>query len=347
MGDYFLERTAQRDAARHEERLRKALAGVLRDLVAEEAIVGGGDEHLRVSYPVLRERRLHFADATGGIVLEDGGTGQGAGDAPGEVVLDWLREEMAQVFDRRWRLPEIAPPGGRGVQRSEAESLANVGSWASLARRRSMLRAMARCRAAHRPLAIAQEDLRFRTTAARRAPSPDIRIVALRDVSGSMGDEKKQLCRSFFFWLTNFIRRTYGPLEILYVVHHTEAQQVPEEEFFRRAESGGTKVSAAYRLAAEFGAESYHRGQQTIVLHFTDGDNWGDADNRLARELVQGMLPVIGLFAYVEVRPHGRTSGLGSALAEITHPRFRSLRVTDRQSVLTALDQLFGAEGTG
>jgi uncharacterized sporulation protein YeaH/YhbH (DUF444 family) len=79
--------------------------------------------------------------------------------------------------------------------------------------------------------------------------------------------------------------------------------------------------------------------------HFTDGDNWGDADNRLAQDLVQGMLPMIGLFASVEVRPHGRPSGLGSTLAEISDPRFLSLRVTDRQSVLGVLDQLFGTEG--
>ena len=82
-----------------------------------------------------------------------------------------------------------------------------------------------------------------------------------------------------------------------------------------------------------------------LRLLLPDGDNWGDADNRLARDLVQGMLPLIGLFAYVEVRPHGRPSGLGSTLGDIADPRFRSLRVTDRQSVLGALDQLFGAEG--
>ncbi len=77
----------------------------------------------------------------------------------------------------------------------------------------------------------------------------------------------------------------------------------------------------------------------------TGGDNWGDADNRMARDLAQGMLQVVGLSAHVEVRPHGRPSGLGSALLAISHPHFRSLRVTDRQSVRGALDLLFGADG--
>ena len=56
---------------------------------------------------------------------------------------------------------------------------------------------------------------------------------------------------------------------------------------------------------------------------------------------------MIGLFAYVEVRPHGRPSGLSSTLAEIADPRFRSLRVTDRQSVFGALDPLFGTDDAG
>ncbi len=347
MEDYFLERSAERDAVRHEERVRAALSGYLRELVAEEAIVGGDEHTLRVAYPVLRERRLRFADSARGLILEGPGHGSGAGDAPGDSVLDWLREEIAQVLDRRWRLPDLARPGGQGVQRAEAEGISRVGNWACIARRETMLAALRRARAKGAPLTLADEDLRFRSVTSRRAPAPDIRIVALRDVSGSMGDEKKQLCRSFFYWLTGFVRRQYGPLEIIYIIHHTEAQRVSEDEFFRRAESGGTKVSAAYRLAAEYGAQSHGRGQQAIVLHFTDGDNWGDADNRLARDLVQGMLPLIGLFAYVEVRPHGRPSGLGSTLAEIADPRFRSLRVTDRQSVLGALDELFGIDVTG
>ncbi len=270
MDDYFLERSAERDAVRHEERLRAALSGYLRDLVAEEAIVGGDDHQLRVSYPVLRERRLHFADAGQGILIDGPGCGNGAGDAPGENVLDWLREEIAEVLDRRWKLPDIAPPGGRGVQRNETESLARIGRWAALARRESMRLALVRAQSRGGPRGLTEEDLRFRSVASQRAPAPDVRIIALRDVSGSMGDEKKQLCRSFFYWLTNFIRRRYGPLEIVYVIHHTDAQRVSEEEFFRRAESGGTKVSAAYRLAAEYGRESFGRGQQSVVLHFTE-----------------------------------------------------------------------------
>lgn len=80
--------------------------------------------------------------------------------------------------------------------------------------------------------------------------------------------------------------------------------------------------------------------RSTLSKHLSDGDNWEDTDSPLARDLVQGMLPMIGLFAYV-VRPHGRPSGprqhargdLGSAL-----PHCAS------QIVLGALEQLFGTD---
>ncbi len=76
--------------------------------------------------------------------------------------------------------------------------------------------------------------------------------------------------------------------------------------------------------------------------HSPDGDNWGDSDNRISRDLVREILQTSELFAYVEVRPHGRASGLGTALSEVEAPHFRALRVADRQGVLDALDALFG-----
>ena len=118
-------------------------------------------------------------------------------------------------------------------------------------------------------------------------------------------------------------------------------RRVEEEEFFRLVESGGTKVSSAYRMALDLARAAKASGRQVLALHFTDGDNWGDSDNRISRQLVREILGTTELFAYVEVRPHGRTSGLGTALAEVEEQHFRALRVADRQGVLDALDPLF------
>jgi len=87
---------------------------------------------------------------------------------------------------------------------------------------------------------------------------------------------------------------------------------------------------------------SEHRIQQGIRrppnAHFTDGDNWGEADYRLSLNIVRQTLEFTEFFDCAEVRPHGRPSGLGTALGGIEERNFRALRVTDHQNVHGALD---------
>ena len=62
----------------------------------------------------------------------------------------------------------------------------------------------------------------------------------IMDVSGSMGKRKKFLARSFFFLLYQFLRYKYQNIDIVFISHTTEAQEVNEDDFFRKASSGGT-----------------------------------------------------------------------------------------------------------
>jgi uncharacterized protein len=61
-----------------------------------------------------------------------------------------------------------------------------------------------------------------------------------------MGSFEKYCARSFFFWMTKFLRRHYEKVDIVFIAHHTEAKEVTEEEFFNRGVSGGTIGSSAY-----------------------------------------------------------------------------------------------------
>ncbi len=274
-----LERGAERDRARHQELLRQALANHLKELVVEEALIGGGERGLRLSYPVLRERRLRFAQEEAQAQVVHSGEGAGgdgadgrAGEHPGEDELEWLHERVAEELHRRWRLPELEGSPLIGSRPADVVRIRRIGPWPNLHRRQSMLAAVRRARRQGTPVHLREEDLRFRSSAPDPMPAPDCLIIALRDVSGSMGDEKKLLCRSFFHWLVGFVRSSYGPIEIAYVVHHTEARRVEQEEFFRRVESGGTKVSSAYRMALDLARSAKTTGRQVLVLHFTDGN---------------------------------------------------------------------------
>lgn len=267
------DRSAERDQERHQQRVREAVQENLRALVVEEALVGtDGGRRIVASIRSLRLARFRYAQesarataGTGG----DGGIGEGAGDGAGEAELETVHDEVARLLSRRWRLPEgLNARAGTVEGPGEREYLRPRGQWACIDRRRSLRNALARGQGA----ALREEDLRFRQSDEAERPTADCLVIAVRDASGSMGEEKKFLCRSFFHWLAAFIRGQYQSVGMSFICHHTEAQAVGEEEFFRRAESGGTKVSSAYRLAVDVARSAAAQGTNVIALHFTDDD---------------------------------------------------------------------------
>ncbi|MFZ5816892.1 MAG: DUF444 family protein [Bacillota bacterium] len=130
------------------------------------------------------------------------------------------------------------------------------------------------------------------------------------------------------------------------MVHHTEAQEVDEEAFFKMGESGGTKVSSAYQLGLDIIHERYHPDRWNIYpFHFSDGDNWSDNDNKRCVELVRQLLEVSNLFGYGEIREAGYTSSLMSAFAEINDPRFVIVTITEKRDVYPALQKWFSRGG--
>src|SRR5690606_18307662 len=102
-----------------------------------------------------------------------------------------------------------------------------------------------------------REDLRYRSWRDEPRPHARAAVVAIRDVSGSMGEFKKWMARTFFFWMSRFLATRYSDVERVFITHHTEAQEVDEDRFFRMGESGGTRVSSAYRLALDLIEERF------------------------------------------------------------------------------------------
>ena len=72
----------------------------------------------------------------------------------------------------------------------------------------------------------------------------------MMDVSGSMGDEQKDIVRNESFWINTWLRHQYKGVVTRFIVHDAEAREVDEHTFFHTRESGGTRISSAYQLAA-------------------------------------------------------------------------------------------------
>ncbi|CAM5317229.1 stress response protein [Bacillus safensis FO-36b] [Bacillus safensis subsp. safensis] len=86
---------------------------------------------------------------------------------------------------------------------------------------------------------IYPEDIKYKTWNEVTKPESKAVVLAMMDTSGSMGLWEKYMARSFFFWMTRFLRTKYETVDIEFIAHHTEAKVVDEEHFFSRGESGG------------------------------------------------------------------------------------------------------------
>jgi hypothetical protein len=191
------------------------------------------------------------------------------------------------------------------------------------------------------------DDLRFKTWERQVRRESNAVVLAMMDVSGSMGQFEKYVARSFYFWMVKFLRTKYARVEIVFIAHHTEAREVSEQEFFSRGESGGTKVSSAYQLATELIQQRYPASDWNIYpFHFSDGDNW-QSDNDLCLKLVSQLIVDCNIFGYGEIRQSRYTSQstLMSAFQRLTtNPRFVPVVVQEKTDIYPALRRFFGPQ---
>ena len=94
-------------------------------------------------------------------------------------------------------------------------------------------------------------DLRFRNRVRVPVPTSKAVMFCLMDVSGSMDEARKDLAKRFFILLYLFLTRHYEKIDLVFIRHHTQAQEVDEENFFHATETGGTVVSSALVLMDE------------------------------------------------------------------------------------------------
>jgi uncharacterized sporulation protein YeaH/YhbH (DUF444 family) len=133
-------------------------------------------------------------------------------------------------------------------------------------------------------------------------------IIYMMDVSGSMGDEQKEIVRIESFWIDTWLRHHYKGVEIRYIIHDAEAREVDRDTFYHTRESGGTVISAAYRLCSRIMEMDYPAEEWNIYcLHFSDGDNWSQGDTEECITLLKAqVLPRVNLFCYGQVEsPYG------------------------------------------
>lgn len=145
-----------------------------------------------------------------------------------------------------------------------------------------------------------QRDLRYHEIEEKIKPESNAVVFAMMDVSGSMYDQKKYLAKSCFFWLVEVLRMLYQNVEVRFVTHETEAKVVPEEDFFRKGESGGTYCYTAFELASSLIRSKYPPSSWNIYgLLFSDGDDY--SPERTVEEIQKLLSLGVNMVGYGEI----------------------------------------------
>lgn len=162
---------------------------------------------------------------------------------------------------------------------------------------------------------ITPDDMRFHRLERKIAHKSQAVVIPMRDISGSMTDDKRYLAIALLFWLVGVLKQIFEHVEIRFIVHHTTARLVDEYEFFHAGESGGTACYAAYEIANALLQSNYPRSQWNVYpWHFSDGEDFDIA--RTVAELKKLFLKGINMFGYGEIHPAGGYSGFPQLLKE-------------------------------
>jgi uncharacterized protein len=145
-------------------------------------------------------------------------------------------------------------------------------------------------------------DVRFNAFQQEPVPTSQAVMFCLMDVSGSMGEREKDLAKRFFMLLHLFLKRRYERLDIVFIRHTHDAQEVDEHTFFYSRQSGGTIVSTALEEMKKIVHERYSTGEWNIyAAQASDGyTQTGDA-SRCVDMLNEDLMPVCQYYAYIEI----------------------------------------------
>ena len=320
------------DHARFRHIIRGKIRQNLRKYISHGELIGRkGKDRVSIPVPQIDIPRFRFNDQKSGGVGQGEGEvgdalgqgeptpGQGkAGKGEGDHILevDLSIEELADILGEELQLPDIQPKGDNhidqqhdrysGIRRVGPESLKHFRRTYREALKRQIITGTFN---AKNPVVLpTPADKRYRTWNTATKPIANAVIIYMMDVSGSMGDEQKEIVRSESFWIDTWLSKQYKGLQSRFIIHDSMAREVDRATFFGTRESGGTMISSAYKLCRQIIDKDYPPSDWNIYpFHFSDGDNWSMDDTLACVEILKdSLIPAANMFAYGQVEsPYG------------------------------------------
>jgi len=328
---------AASDRHRHKKKIDKAIKESIKDVVAEESIIGqNGKKKIRIPIRGLKEYRFIFGDnennksvgSAGDHKIKKGqkigqkrakvargqGTGQGSNEKGDEYYdVEVTLEELAEYLFNDLELPDLEKKQFRFISQKsiKRKGYRFKGIRPRLSKKETIKRKIRRRKIAEKigtydpdgeeRFPFHRDDLKYHHIKPKIKENSSAVIFFLMDVSGSMSQDRKYLARSFFFLLYQFLNHKYERVEVVFISHSTEANRVDEDDFFKVATHGGTIISSCLNLELEVIEKEFHPNSWNIYTFYCgDGENW-TSDNEKSLDLFKKVKDLSQLTGYCEI----------------------------------------------
>jgi len=373
-----LKKRGKRDSDRHKELVKEAIKKNSKDLISQyDVVTTDGNKKIKISLKFLDQYKFKY-----GKINKNGGIGQGLknpssgdkyrlrkpgkpGDSPGgagneegdrtydhEVSIDELTNILLEELNLPWMKPKESSV--IVVENEEFSSIEKKGILSNLDIKRTLIENLKRNAAAGDPQVgdFKDDDLRFKTWDDEIEYASNAAVYIMMDRSGSMGEEKSLIAKTFYFWMVQILKRRYDNIKLIFIAHDTSAFVVNQDDFFKISRGGGTQCSSAFALAYNHIISNHSPNEwNNYVFEFSDGDNWGN-DNLICADYIKKMLPMVSAIGYGEINlddittPWRNEAGLLSNVLKdlVRDEKFISIQIGSREQVFDALRMFFDAE---
>jgi len=369
------------DRSRHKQKIEKALKEGIKDIVAEESIIGqDGKKKIRIPVKGIKEYQFIYGDNSkkvgsapgkdikrGQKIAEDKEgkkPGNKPGDQPGEEYYDVeiTLEELAEYLFNDLELPDLDKKKFKFLSADQyrRKGIRTKGIRPRLSKKETLRQKIRRKKIAQKSGSCIEEederfpfhenDLRYKHFKLKDSEISSAAIFFIMDISGSMSTAKKFIARSFFFLLYQFLRHKYENVEVVFIAHTTTAKEVSENDFFTLSPSGGTFISPAINLALDIVEKRYHPSNWNIYsFHCSDGDNWSE-DEQKALDASRKLKNISQLYSFCEIDPNSESSqwrqGENSRMYELyeslADKKFKLVHLVNSKDIWPSFKRLFG-----
>lgn len=385
------------DRKRHKQKIDKALREGIKDVVADESIIGqNGKKKVKIPVKGIKEYQLVYGEnsknqkvsSAGDKKVSKGQTvrkgtkkgkaqGKKGSKDPGEEYyeVEVSLEELAEYLFQDLELPDLERKKFKFIQHKKLKrsGFRKQGMRSRLSKKETIKRKIRR-----KKMAIAagafdensderfpfhKDDLKYKHMKLKYEENNSAVIFFLMDVSGSMGKDKKYMARSFYFLLYQFLNYKYNNIEVVFISHSTDAKEVNEDDFFKKATTGGTVMSSALELEKEIISKRYHPSSWNIYTFYSgDGENFSFDDPKVM-DLFTELKQINQMICYAEIDPFANpedalegilnrsfnynaseASKLWIKLNSIVDEKFKKIKITKPQHIWPSFRKLFGGE---